>query len=407
MAWARDCRRRPVPVQRPCAARGRSRHPRAQGRADRVAPSDCRADKRADVRLAGAAAVGHRRAAPPKGSVVRFRAPDFWAITSGRSPGPSVCCSARVCSLARCSSSGAAAGGPRRGLSRPNGVTAPSRISPADWKYWARPDGSFAYISPSCLAITGHDAAAFTSGPALLTEIIVDDDRPNWAGASPCAARRPRRRSGWSSGSGRRAGETRWIDHVCTPVVGQDGANLGIRGSNRDITERKRSEEDLRARVRGDPATARPARGRQHVHAGATAAGGRHRGHSRDQRRHAVCRVEGAAGGAHVEHRAAAGGDRRRQGARRAGDSQREPPPGPPARQAELRRAAGVPHRERALRPRERARSPAPRLSGAAGSRSPTAARCSSTRSANCRSTFRPSCCAPSRTANSSASGAM
>ena len=104
------------------------------------------------------------------------------------------------------------------------------------------------------------------------------------------------------------------------------------------------------SRLRGDPPAPRPARGRQHLHAGAIAAGGRHRGSSRDQRRHAVCRVQGAAGGAHVEHRAAAGGNRRRQGARRAGDSRRESPPGPPARHTELRGVASFPHRERALR---------------------------------------------------------
>ena len=115
----------------------------------------------------------------------------------------------------------------------------------SDWEYWARPDGSFAYMSPSCFTITGYDAAAFTSRPALLTEIVVDEDRPNWmahrhaSAASPTPVRLEFRiRTA--------AGETRWLDHVCAPVVGEDGANLGIRGSNRDVTERKRSEEELR-----------------------------------------------------------------------------------------------------------------------------------------------------------------
>ena len=114
-----------------------------------------------------------------------------------------------------------------------------------DWEYWTRPDGSFAYISPSCLAITGYDAAAFTNRPALLHEVVVDEDRPGWmahrhaSAASPTPVRLEFRiRTA--------AGETRWIDHVCAPVVGEDGTNLGIRGSNRDVTERKRSEEELR-----------------------------------------------------------------------------------------------------------------------------------------------------------------
>ena len=43
-----------------------------------------------------------------------------------------------------------------------------------------------------------------------------------------------------------RAGETRWIGHVCQPVFREDGTWLGRRGSNRDITERKGAEESLR-----------------------------------------------------------------------------------------------------------------------------------------------------------------
>ena len=111
-------------------------------------------------------------------------------------------------------------------------------------RYWIRPDGSFAYISPSCHAVTGYDAAAFTSRPALLADIIVDEDREKWtahrrdAGASPSGPLEFRIRTA--------TGEIRWLGHVCTPVVGEDGANLGTRGSNRDITARKQSEEDLR-----------------------------------------------------------------------------------------------------------------------------------------------------------------
>jgi hypothetical protein len=51
-------------------------------------------------------------------------------------------------------------------------------------------------------------------------------------------------------------------------------------------------------------------------------------------------------------------------------------------RQGELRGAAGEPARIGAVRPRERARSPAPTSSASAVSSRPTAARCSSTKSA-------------------------
>lgn len=93
--------------------------------------------------------------------------------------------------------------------------------------------------------MTGHDAASFVSRPSLLSEIIADEDRPRWdahrdraaAGVAPTKLEFRIRTLG---------GETGWIDHVCTRVLAADGRDLGIRGSNRDITQRKRAENDLR-----------------------------------------------------------------------------------------------------------------------------------------------------------------
>jgi transcriptional regulator with GAF, ATPase, and Fis domain len=47
-----------------------------------------------------------------------------------------------------------------------------------------------------------------------------------------------------------RDGEIRWIEHVCSGVTGPDGSDQGRRASNRDITERKQAEEDLRRALR-------------------------------------------------------------------------------------------------------------------------------------------------------------
>jgi signal transduction histidine kinase len=43
----------------------------------------------------------------------------------------------------------------------------------------------------------------------------------------------------------RKDGEVRWINHFCQPIYGRTGNPLGRRGSNRDITERKLSENAL------------------------------------------------------------------------------------------------------------------------------------------------------------------
>ena len=45
----------------------------------------------------------------------------------------------------------------------------------------------------------------------------------------------------------RKDGEIRWFEHICRPVMGENGESLGIRGSNRDITARKLTEDILAA----------------------------------------------------------------------------------------------------------------------------------------------------------------
>ena len=79
-----------------------------------------------------------------------------------------------------------------------------------------------------------------------------------------------------------------------------------------------------------------------------------------------------------------------------------EPAPRGALRQRRLHVAAGDAHGERAVRARDRARSPTPARRRSAGSSSPTAGRFSSTRSASCRRMRSRSCCACCSTASSS-----
>jgi len=115
-------------------------------------------------------------------------------------------------------------------------------------EYWVLPDGSLAYMSPSCEHLTGYTAAEFLHAPELLARIVHPEDRHLFeshvhgasetsAGAAPCNLifRIHTRR-----------GEERWIGHVCQPVVDRDGTFQGRRASNRDLTERKEVEAALR-----------------------------------------------------------------------------------------------------------------------------------------------------------------
>ena len=118
----------------------------------------------------------------------------------------------------------------------------------ADMEYWRLPDGSLAYVSPSCERLTGYSAAEFLQTPELLASIVHSEDlqrcEGHFHGASETTAGLERCELEFRIRT--RSGEVRWISHVCQPVVDRDGKFQGRRVSNRDLTERKQAAEELR-----------------------------------------------------------------------------------------------------------------------------------------------------------------
>jgi len=113
-----------------------------------------------------------------------------------------------------------------------------------DWEIWSRPDGSSAYVSPSCQRITGYSRAEFMEDPELLLKITHPDDRE-----TILAHRESERVSLHAMQLDfriiNREGSERWISHMCQPVHSEDGMPQGRRISNRDITERMQTERAL------------------------------------------------------------------------------------------------------------------------------------------------------------------
>jgi PAS domain S-box-containing protein len=119
-----------------------------------------------------------------------------------------------------------------------------------DWEYWLNPDGDYVYVSPSCERITGYRPDEFQRDPKLLDRIVHPDDR---ALVTKHLREEPIEGSVVHPVVFRvinRAGQERWLEHVCQPVYGSNGNYLGRRGSNRDITERKRVEAVLEEQAR-------------------------------------------------------------------------------------------------------------------------------------------------------------
>ena len=113
-----------------------------------------------------------------------------------------------------------------------------------DWEYWVGPQGDIRYMSPSCERVSGYTREEFVADAKLLHRIVHVDDRERMA-------IHYREVSKEEIGDidfriVRRDGAVRWIAHACTPVRGVDGQYDGRRVSNRDITERKCLEAELR-----------------------------------------------------------------------------------------------------------------------------------------------------------------
>ena len=116
-----------------------------------------------------------------------------------------------------------------------------------DWEYWVDPEGNFLYVSPSCERITGYSAQEFLDDPSLLDKIVHPDDLDDIKNHLH-VEKKVGHETLYSLDFRviHREGHTVWVSHACRPVYGKEGQPLGRRVCNRDITERKQSEEEIR-----------------------------------------------------------------------------------------------------------------------------------------------------------------
>lgn len=113
-----------------------------------------------------------------------------------------------------------------------------------DWEYWFSTDGQFLYMSPACERITGYSVEEFIANPQLLIDITNPEDQ------DILDKHIQSKNHKYEVGTIdfriiTRQGEERWIGHMCQPVYNSTGEWIGIRASNRDITEQKQTEQQL------------------------------------------------------------------------------------------------------------------------------------------------------------------
>jgi formate hydrogenlyase transcriptional activator len=114
-----------------------------------------------------------------------------------------------------------------------------------DWEVWLHQNGTIQYISPSCHRISGYKMEEFIRRPDLFREIVLPEDRDLWD-RHMCEVGEGHTSREIQFRIFRSDGTIRWLEHVCQPVVTESGKFLGIRSSNRDITDRKQAELELK-----------------------------------------------------------------------------------------------------------------------------------------------------------------
>jgi PAS domain S-box-containing protein len=117
-----------------------------------------------------------------------------------------------------------------------------------DWENWIDPQENIVYTSPACERITGYSPEEFINDPDLLIQIVHPDDRDSYKEHHLIVHDETAGVSGIEYRIIGKNGEEHWIEHICRPLFGRDNRYLGRRISNRDITERKQTEMEIRER---------------------------------------------------------------------------------------------------------------------------------------------------------------
>lgn len=113
-----------------------------------------------------------------------------------------------------------------------------------EFVYFRRLDGQYDYVSPSCRDLTGYSPHEFLAEPNLMGRLIHPDDHERWrhhvhnvnhAGLPENLDLRLIARDG----------RTVWFSHLCAPVYDESGAQIGVRSTNLDITQRKAFEDHV------------------------------------------------------------------------------------------------------------------------------------------------------------------
>ncbi|MBI4957426.1 MAG: PAS domain S-box protein [Myxococcales bacterium] len=119
-----------------------------------------------------------------------------------------------------------------------------------DWENWTGPNGELRWVSPSVERLTGYTAAECQAMAGFPLPLVVDADRPTVAAHWARAEQAPPIGAEVEFRVRRKDGAERWVAATFQSLRDAAGAYLGQRSSVRDVTGRKRVEEELRGDLR-------------------------------------------------------------------------------------------------------------------------------------------------------------
>ena len=115
-----------------------------------------------------------------------------------------------------------------------------------DWESWVGPDGNYIYISPSCERITGYPVEDFYRDPyETLQKLVHPEDWPLVYNHYNSLSEEKKDIAQFDFRIIDSSGRMKWISHNCQPVYDSEGRWAGRREAKRDITFRKKVEEEL------------------------------------------------------------------------------------------------------------------------------------------------------------------
>ena len=117
---------------------------------------------------------------------------------------------------------------------------------PSDWEDWTGTEGWPLWINPAVERMTGYTVEECLAMPGYPLPLIHEEDREAVAAALRSMAQGGRFNE-LTFRVRRKDGAALWVSASAQPIYNDEGAWLGHRSSIRDITDRKRAEEALRA----------------------------------------------------------------------------------------------------------------------------------------------------------------